>query len=105
MQPLIQSCRDPDPQVRQAAVYGVGVCAQYGGALFAAQIGEALNVIHGIVNAPNARDEDNGFASDNAISALGKMILFQPEALGSNRAAAVGIFLAYLPVVTDEEVC
>jgi hypothetical protein len=33
------------------------------------------------------------------------MILFQPEALGSNRAAAVGIFLAYLPVVTDEEVC
>ena len=58
MQPLIQSCRDPDPQVRQAAVYGVGVCAQYGGALFAAQIGEALNVIHAIVNAPNARDEE-----------------------------------------------
>ena len=56
-----------------------------------------------MVNAANARDEDNGFATDNAISALGKMILYQPEALAANRAAAVGMFLNYLPVTVDEE--
>ena len=31
------------------------------------------------------------------------MILYQAEALGTNRAAAVAMLLAYLPVVTDEE--
>lgn len=56
-----------------------------------------------MVNAANARDEDNGFATDNAISALGKMILYQPEALAANRTAAVGMFLNYLPVTVDEE--
>lgn len=101
--PLIQYSRDDNPQVRQASVYGLGICAQYGGALFAAQISEALGVVHGIVNAADARSEDNGFATDNAISALGKMILYQAEALGTNRAAAVAMLLAYLPVVTDEE--
>jgi hypothetical protein len=88
---------------QQASVYGLGVCAQYGGALFAAQGAETLAVIHAIVNAPNAREDDNGFATDNAISALGKIILYQPEMLGANRAAAVQMFLGYLPVVVDEE--
>ena len=60
-------------------MYGVGICAQYGGALFAAQCGEALAVIHAMVNKPDARDEESGsgFATDNAISALGKIILHQ----------------------------
>ena len=32
-----------------------------------------------MINAPNSRDEENGngFATDNAVSALGKVILFQ----------------------------
>lgn len=101
--PLLQYSKDQSAQVRQASVYGVGICAQYGGAVFAAQCAEALNVVGNMVNAANARDEDNGFATDNAISALGKMILYQPEALAANRAAAVGMFLNYLPVTVDEE--
>ena len=55
------------------------------------------------VNAPHARDEDNGFATDNAISALGKIILYQADALGANRGAAVGMLLSYLPVTQAEE--
>jgi len=101
--PLLQYSRDGDPQVRQAAAYGVGICAQYGGALFAAQCGEALTVMHEMINAPNSRDEEsgNGFATDNAVSALGKTILYQPEALAANRTAAVGMFMGYLPVTVD----
>ena len=44
-----------------------------------------------------------GFATDNAVSALGKTILYQPEALAANRTAAVGMFMGYLPVTVDEE--
>lgn len=55
------------------------------------------------VSAPDARNEDNGFATDNAISALGKIILYQADALGANRAAAVEMFMSHLPVMQDEE--
>ena len=56
-----------------------------------------------MINSPKARDEAEGFATDNAVSALGKIILYQPEALGANRGAAVGMLLGYLPVKDDEE--
>lgn len=101
--PLIQYSRDENAQVRQASVYGLGICAQFGGALFAAQCSEVVSVIHAIINSPTAREEDNAFATDNGVSALGKIILYQPEALAANRAAAVGMFVGYLPVTTDEE--
>ena len=38
--PLLQYSKDQSAQVRQASVYGVGICAQYGGAVFAAQCAE-----------------------------------------------------------------
>lgn len=100
---LIQYSGDANAQVRQASVYGVGICAQWGGPLFAAHLNQALAAIQAMVNAPDARDEDNGFATDNAISALGKIIVYQADALGANRAAAVTMFLQYLPVMRDEE--
>jgi len=155
---LIQYSGDANAQVRQASVYGVGICAQWGGPLFAAHLNQALAAIQAMVrrpaprpassplhtyplscpllhrrsaaagcspppaclpcaaacaarsrllrgcpplaaltrcalpsstlhlpippgdhqvNAPDARDEDNGFATDNAISALGKIIVYQ----------------------------
>jgi hypothetical protein len=49
--PLIQYSADNNAQVRQASIYGVGVCAQYGGPLFAANLSSALSAIHTMVMA------------------------------------------------------
>ena len=49
--PLIQYSADNNAQVRQASIYGVGVCAQYGGPLFAANLSPALSAIHTMVMA------------------------------------------------------
>lgn len=37
---------------------------------------EALQLITAIISAPNAKDEDNEMATDNAVSALGRIIEF-----------------------------
>ncbi|MED6158050.1 Importin-5 [Stylosanthes scabra] len=40
---LLEACNDETPDVRQAAVYGLGVCAEFGGSVFKPLVGEALS--------------------------------------------------------------
>ena len=46
-------------QVRQAAVYGLGVCAQYGGAVFAGAAPQVMQAIQQMMGAADARSEAN----------------------------------------------
>ena len=88
--------------VRQAAVYGLGACAQGCGPQFAAAVPEAMAKLTAIVSDPKARSNSNEeAATDNAISAIGKMCLHQSAAfdVGSVLPAWVG----YLPVKADIE--
>mmetsp|Transcript_17306 Transcript_17306/g.26782 ORF Transcript_17306/g.26782 Transcript_17306/m.26782 type:complete len:353 (+) Transcript_17306:2-1060(+) len=99
---LVNSCGDPSPEVRQAAVFGLGVCAQYGGGQFSQIAMDIAATIELMIAAPDARSEENVYATDNAVSALGKVIEFQiPD--GEERNRLVGIFLSYLPVRGDQE--
>jgi len=100
---LLQFSADPSPEVRQAAVFGLGVCAQYGGAFFASMLGQVMQRIQEMMGQPDARAEEVVHSTDNAVSALAKVIEFQEEALGEQKAAAVAAFLAYLPITGDEE--
>jgi len=47
--PLIQFCSDPSPEVRQASVYGLGLCAQFGGAGFAPSASASMQNIYGLI--------------------------------------------------------
>jgi len=47
--PLIQFCSDPSPEVRQASVYGLGLCAQFGGAGFAQSASASMQNIYGLI--------------------------------------------------------
>eukprot|EP01097_Dermamoeba_algensis_P002108 TRINITY_DN1837_c0_g3_i1.p1 TRINITY_DN1837_c0_g3~~TRINITY_DN1837_c0_g3_i1.p1 ORF type:complete len:1076 (-),score=326.43 TRINITY_DN1837_c0_g3_i1:39-3266(-) len=97
---LIASITDPDPAVRQAAVYGAGVIAQTGGAHVASVIPELAKQLLIAIQHPESRNEDNVFATENAIGALGKIILYQSSAI--NSAEWMPIWFGLLPVTEDK---
>lgn len=96
-----QYALDESVEVRQAAVYGLGVLAQHddGQAFGDAQQQAAAQVLLQVVEAPTAFDEDNASASDNAVAALGKLCKRSPTIA----TAALPRWLKTLPLQADKE--
>ncbi|KAL9255453.1 Importin-5-like protein [Drosera capensis] len=80
----------------QAAVYGLGVCAEYGRSVFRPLVGEALSRLSTVIGHPNARHPDNIMAYDHAVSALGKICQHHRESI--NAAQIVPLWLNCLPI-------
>ncbi|XP_043691387.1 importin-5 [Telopea speciosissima] len=96
---LLEACNDENPDVRQAAVYGIGVCAEFGGSVFRPLVGEALSRLNIVIRHPNALHSDNVMAYDNAVSALGKICQFHRD--GIDAAQVVPAWLSCLPIKGD----
>ncbi|KAK7247138.1 hypothetical protein RIF29_42015 [Crotalaria pallida] len=96
---LLEACNDEIPDVRQAAVYGLGVCAEFGGSVFKPLVGEALSRLNAVIQHPNALHGDNVMAYDNAVSALGKICQFHRDSIDS--AQVVPAWLNCLPIKGD----
>ncbi|TKY62898.1 Importin-5 protein [Spatholobus suberectus] len=96
---LLEACNDEYPDVRQAAVYGVGVCAEFGGSVFKPLAGEALSRLDAVIRHPNALHSDNVMAYDNAVSALGKICQFHRDSI--NATQVVPAWLSCLPIKGD----
>ncbi|KAK8961975.1 hypothetical protein KSP40_PGU006554 [Platanthera guangdongensis] len=73
---LLEACNDVDGYVRQASVYGIGVCAEFGGSVFCPLIGVALISLNNVIKRADALNSDNIMAYDNAVSSLGKICHF-----------------------------
>ncbi|KAL7168809.1 hypothetical protein ACSBR2_033944 [Camellia fascicularis] len=96
---LLEACNDENPDVRQAAVYGIGVCAEFGGSMFRPLVGEALSRLDVVIRHPNAKHSDNVMAYDNAVSALGKICQFHRDSIDA--AQVVPAWLSCLPIKSD----
>lgn len=96
---LLEACNDENPDVRQAAVYGLGVCAEFGGSVFKPLVGEALSRLNVVIRDPNALQPDNVMAYDNAVSALGKICQFHRDSIDSSQV--VPAWLNCLPIKGD----
>ncbi|PIA53962.1 hypothetical protein AQUCO_00900498v1 [Aquilegia coerulea] len=96
---LLEACNDENPDVRQAAVYGIGVCAEFGGTVFRPLVGEALSRLNIVIRHPNALHADNLMAYDNAVSALGKICQFHRDSIDA--AQVVPAWLSCLPIKGD----
>lgn len=96
---LLEACNDETPDVRQAAVYGLGVCAEFGGSVFKPLVGEALSRLNAVIQHPNALHPDNVMAYDNAVSALGKICQFHQDSIDSTQV--VPAWLNCLPIKGD----
>ncbi|KAK1314837.1 hypothetical protein QJS10_CPA06g01575 [Acorus calamus] len=96
---LLEACNDVNPDVRQAAVYGVGVCAEFGGPVFKPLVGEALSRLNYVIRHPDAQHTDNVMAYDNAVSALGKICQFHRDSIDASQV--VPAWLGCLPIKND----
>ncbi|KAI5065336.1 hypothetical protein GOP47_0020031 [Adiantum capillus-veneris] len=96
---LLEAATDADNDVRQAAVYGIGVCAEFGGSDFKTGVGEALEKLKVVISQPTAFQSENAMATDNAVSALGKICEFHRDVIDA--AQVVPAWLSCLPIRTD----
>lgn len=96
---LLEACKDENSDVRQAAVYGIGVCAEFGGAVFRPLVGEALSRLDVIIRHPNAQHSDNVMVYDNAVSALGKICQFHRDCVDASQI--IPAWLSCLPIKSD----
>ncbi|KAL1540937.1 importin-5-like [Salvia divinorum] len=96
---LFEACNDENADVRQAAVYGLGVCAEFGGSAFKPLVVEALSRLNVVIRHPNAPQPENVMAYDNAVSALGKICQFHRGSIDS--AQVIPAWLNCLPIKSD----
>ncbi|KAE8684056.1 ARM repeat superfamily protein isoform 2 [Hibiscus syriacus] len=96
---LLEACNDESPDIRQAAAFGVGLCAEFSGSVFKPLIQEALSRLNAVIRHPNALHSDNVMAYDNAVSALGKICQFHRDSIDA--AQIVPAWLSCLPIKGD----
>jgi hypothetical protein len=96
----LQQAVDVDADVRQAAVYGLGVLAQHGGEAFAPHVLQTAQALIAVISKADSRSDASVMATDNAISALTKVVVFQPNAVNLQELGPM--WLSFLPVESDE---
>eukprot|EP01087_Luapelamoeba_hula_P021903 TRINITY_DN773_c0_g1_i1.p1 TRINITY_DN773_c0_g1~~TRINITY_DN773_c0_g1_i1.p1 ORF type:complete len:1105 (+),score=203.93 TRINITY_DN773_c0_g1_i1:1361-4675(+) len=97
--PLAEYMIDSNPGVRQAAVYGIGLCAQHGGDQIAPLIEALMKRLGQVITHAESRTEENVHATENAISAWGKFCQFQGHRTDLTQALAH--WISWLPVSQD----
>lgn len=102
VQPLINGMQDPNAANRQAAAYGVGTAAQKGGAEWSDFVAASVETLFNVTRMPNARGDDEVFATENACAAIAKILQFNSQKV-PNAQAIVDPWLDTLPIVNDEE--
>ncbi|XP_053561454.1 importin-5 [Bombina bombina] len=101
LRPLLQSICDNSPEVRQAAAYGIGVMSQFGGENYRSFCTEALPLLVGVIQAPDSKTKENINATENCISAVGKIMKFRPDCI--NVEEVLPHWLSWLPLHEDKE--
>lgn len=91
---------DKHEDIRQAALYGIGQLAQQAGPTFI-QFFESIipHIVH-MVNQPNSRNDDNISATENGISAIGRILRYCPQI--PNRNELLTCWISWLPIWEDE---
>ncbi|QLQ77784.1 hypothetical protein HG537_0A00310 [Torulaspora globosa] len=92
----------PEPSIRQAAAYTIGVCAQYAPSTYGDFCVSSLEVLFQVVSIPDAKSDENQTATENASAAIAKIL----QSFGSNIPDAnryVENWLQTLPIVVDDE--
>ncbi|KAI9089986.1 armadillo-type protein [Phlyctochytrium arcticum] len=101
--PMVQGLSDSAAEVRQAAAYGAGVAAKYGGVEYAQPCAQALPSLFAMIDAPDARSEENILATENAVAAIGKICHFLGHTGAFDLNDTLVRWVKALPVVEDSD--
>jgi len=97
---LLQFAQHKDNDLRQSAVYGLGVAAQHRRDAFRPVAAQASNILSAVVSDREARSEDANMCTDNAVCALGKVLEFHSDVADGKLLGSV--WLPQLPLEADE---
>lgn len=101
--PLVDSLVSGVSSIRQAAAYGIGVAAQYGGPNYAPICLGTLENLFNIANVPEARSEDNVHATENVCATISKILRLYGAQIGPNLDQALVAWVKTMPIVNDDE--
>lgn len=99
---MLQFVTDKSPEVRQAASYGCGVLGQFGGEQFAVTCAQAIPLLVQVISTEKSREPENINPTENAISAVTKILKYNSSAL-QNVNEIINLWFSWLPVVEDDE--
>ncbi|XP_071481332.1 importin-5-like [Diadema antillarum] len=99
--PMLQNLTDRSPEVRQAAAYGCGVLGKFGGPQFVPACLEAIPILTKVIMETGSREKDNLAATENAISAVTKIVQHNQSSL--NMEEILPVWFNWLPVSEDRE--
>jgi hypothetical protein len=102
IQPLLDGMRDDVAANRQAAVYGVGVAAHKGGEAWSEFVAASLPLLFQVTQRPNARQDDDVFATENACASIAKILHYNSSKV-QNKQDVAHAWIDTLPVTNDEE--
>ena len=80
----------------------MGVAAHHGGEQFSGFCAAALEPLFQCIARPDARDEENVYSTENACSAIAKIIHFNSGSV-PNLESVISSWLDTLPIINDEE--
>lgn len=99
---LVTALSDEYPEVRQAAAFGLGVMGQSGHSGYAEACAGALPHLANMIANPEARaTEESLCATENAISAVGKILKYNNSMIDVN--TVLPTFISWLPVWEDHD--
>jgi len=96
---MLSSTQDENPEVRQAAAYGIGVMAQFGGEQYADVCAEVVPVLSAVIAHSDGRTKVNVSATENCVSAITKICKYNGSKVNVNEVLPA--WLSWLPVVED----
>ncbi|XP_026818169.1 importin-5-like [Rhopalosiphum maidis] len=101
LRPMIEYIMDINSDVRQAAIYGCGVLAMCGGPSFAGVCAEIIPFLLQVINNSEARSAENINATENAVSAISKILEYNNSAV--NVDEILPLWLCNLPICEDTD--
>ncbi|OWF47177.1 importin-5-like [Mizuhopecten yessoensis] len=101
LQSMMTYLTEKSAEVRQAAAYGVGVMAQFGGDVYAQACAEAIPLLLKMIQDPESRAVENVNPTENAISAVTKICKYNSSRINLNEI--LGAWITWLPVWEDED--
>eukprot|EP01041_Mallomonas_annulata_P004670 gene4670-9261_t len=106
LQMFLRNLGSSHPILRQSSCYGIAQIARKAPELLVDQMNAVMALLLALINAPNARDEENEGTTENAIFAIG-FICLNPTLRSAPAVAAhgldqvVSVWLRNLPLRTD----
>lgn len=98
---LLEQIVDETAEVRQAASYGAGLMAMNGGAQYAQACASCIPLLIQVINDRESRSVENIQATENAISAVTKILKYNSSNINVNQMLPT--WFSWFPVYDDTE--